>query len=148
MGRKQRAQSPPRSAAAPAPADGEAGSSAQQVPGEPVKEPTPPVTVVYCAGEFIICRRSCYISLARPRLCCRKLGCKEKRSDAFLVFLVCSFPLEYCEFGSSLTRCKEWLKEENPDLYDKYYSEGVYFTKCSLYRTKQEILYQALLSIC
>jgi hypothetical protein len=37
---------------------------------------------------------------------------------------VCSFPLEYCEFGSSLTRCKEWLKEENEELYDKYYSEG------------------------
>ncbi|CAA7258480.1 unnamed protein product [Cyclocybe aegerita] len=36
---------------------------------------------------------------------------------------VCSFPLEYCEFGSSLTRCKEWLKEEHPDLYDKFYSE-------------------------
>ena len=37
---------------------------------------------------------------------------------------VCSFPLEYCEFGSSLTRCKEWLKEDDPDLFDKYYSEG------------------------
>ncbi|KAF8956691.1 translation initiation factor SUI1 [Flammula alnicola] len=36
---------------------------------------------------------------------------------------VCSFPLEYCEFGSSLTRCKEWLKEESQELYDKYYSE-------------------------
>jgi len=36
---------------------------------------------------------------------------------------ICTFPLEYCEFGSSLTRCKEWLKEENEDLYDKFYSE-------------------------
>lgn len=35
---------------------------------------------------------------------------------------VCTFPLEYCEFGSSLTRCKEWLKESHPALYDKYYS--------------------------
>ena len=37
---------------------------------------------------------------------------------------VCSFPLEYCEFGSSLTRCKEWLKAERPDEFDKYYSDG------------------------
>ncbi|PSR83442.1 hypothetical protein EW026_g6740 [Hermanssonia centrifuga] len=36
---------------------------------------------------------------------------------------VCTFPLEYCEFGSSFTRCKEWLQKEDPDLYDKYYSE-------------------------
>ncbi|KJA29690.1 hypothetical protein HYPSUDRAFT_126647 [Hypholoma sublateritium FD-334 SS-4] len=42
---------------------------------------------------------------------------------------VCSFPLEYCEFGSSLTKCKEWLKEEHPDLYDKYYSEEALTTK-------------------
>ena len=38
--------------------------------------------------------------------------------------LVCGFPPEYCEFGSSLTRCKEWLKEEHPVLYDRYYSDG------------------------
>jgi len=36
---------------------------------------------------------------------------------------ICSFPLEYCEFGSSLTRCKEWLKAEQPDEFDKYYSD-------------------------
>ncbi|THH10303.1 hypothetical protein EW146_g8413 [Bondarzewia mesenterica] len=36
---------------------------------------------------------------------------------------VCTFPLEYCEFGSSLTRCKEWLNEAHPDLYPKYYSD-------------------------
>ncbi|KIM78290.1 hypothetical protein PILCRDRAFT_824503 [Piloderma croceum F 1598] len=36
---------------------------------------------------------------------------------------VCTFPPEYCEFGSSLTRCKEWLQEEHPDLFDKYYSD-------------------------
>lgn len=37
---------------------------------------------------------------------------------------VCTFPPEYCEFGSSLTRCKEWLQEEHPDLFNKYYSDG------------------------
>ncbi|KZT70253.1 density-regulated protein DRP1 [Daedalea quercina L-15889] len=36
---------------------------------------------------------------------------------------VCTFPVEYCEFGSHLTRCKEWLHETHPDLFDKYYSE-------------------------
>ncbi|KAH7887242.1 translation initiation factor SUI1 [Phlebopus sp. FC_14] len=36
---------------------------------------------------------------------------------------VCTFPPEYCEFGSSLTRCKEWLQEAHPQLYDKYYSD-------------------------
>ncbi|KAI0694397.1 translation initiation factor SUI1 [Cerioporus squamosus] len=29
---------------------------------------------------------------------------------------VCTFPVEYCEFGSSFTRCKEWLQKENPAL--------------------------------
>ncbi|KAI0722515.1 eukaryotic translation initiation factor 1-like protein [Earliella scabrosa] len=36
---------------------------------------------------------------------------------------VCSFPVEYCEFGSSLTRCKEWLQKEQPALYDRFYSD-------------------------
>ncbi|KAF5380828.1 hypothetical protein D9615_003940 [Tricholomella constricta] len=42
---------------------------------------------------------------------------------------VCSFPPEYCEFGSSLTRCKEWLKENHPDLFDKYYSDDALTSK-------------------
>ncbi|KAI0268090.1 translation initiation factor SUI1 [Gloeopeniophorella convolvens] len=36
---------------------------------------------------------------------------------------VCTFPLEYCEFGSSLSKCKEWLQAERPDLYERYYSD-------------------------
>ncbi|RPD67415.1 eukaryotic translation initiation factor 1-like protein [Lentinus tigrinus ALCF2SS1-7] len=36
---------------------------------------------------------------------------------------VCTFPVEYCEFGSSLTRCKEWLQKANVELYNKFYSE-------------------------
>ncbi|KAJ7054200.1 translation initiation factor SUI1 [Mycena amicta] len=36
---------------------------------------------------------------------------------------VCTYPPEYCEFGSSLTRCKEWLQDNHSDLFDKYYSE-------------------------
>lgn len=41
-----------------------------------------------------------------------------------MIHLVCTFPPEYCEFGSSITRCKEWLEEEHPDLFSKYYSDG------------------------
>lgn len=37
---------------------------------------------------------------------------------------VCTYPPEYCEFGAHLTKCKEWLKEEHPNLFDKYYSDG------------------------
>ncbi|KAG9317902.1 density-regulated protein DRP1 [Chiua virens] len=36
---------------------------------------------------------------------------------------ICTFPPEYCEFGSSLTRCKEWLHAEHPQLSERYYSE-------------------------
>ncbi|KAK7696114.1 hypothetical protein QCA50_000757 [Cerrena zonata] len=36
---------------------------------------------------------------------------------------VCTFPLEYCEFGSSFTKCKESLLKEDPDVYNKFYSE-------------------------
>ncbi|EGN93762.1 hypothetical protein SERLA73DRAFT_189529 [Serpula lacrymans var. lacrymans S7.3] len=36
---------------------------------------------------------------------------------------VCTYPPEYCEFGSSITRCKEWIHDAHPSLYDKYYSE-------------------------
>ncbi|KAK7051330.1 Translation machinery-associated protein 22 [Paramarasmius palmivorus] len=36
---------------------------------------------------------------------------------------VCTFPPEYCEFGSSLTRCKTWLQENHAELFEKYYSE-------------------------
>ncbi|KAJ6615163.1 hypothetical protein B0H10DRAFT_2164937 [Mycena sp. CBHHK59/15] len=37
---------------------------------------------------------------------------------------VCTYPPEYCDFGASLTNCKDWLKGEHPDLFDKYYSDG------------------------
>nr|GAT55661.1 predicted protein [Mycena chlorophos] len=42
---------------------------------------------------------------------------------------VCSYPPEYCEFGSSLTRCKDWLKERHPDLFEQYYSEEALHSK-------------------
>ncbi|KAJ7220798.1 translation initiation factor SUI1 [Mycena pura] len=42
---------------------------------------------------------------------------------AVLYCEVCTYPPEYCEFGASLTRCKDWLKESHPDLFDRYYSD-------------------------
>ncbi|TEB25073.1 density-regulated protein DRP1 [Coprinellus micaceus] len=42
---------------------------------------------------------------------------------------VCGWPLEYCEFGSTFTRCKEWLGAEHSELFDKYYSEDALAAK-------------------
>lgn len=36
---------------------------------------------------------------------------------------VCSYPPEYCEFGVTFKRCKEWLAENEEQLYQKLYSE-------------------------
>lgn len=36
---------------------------------------------------------------------------------------VCSFPPEYCEFGVSFKRCKEWLSENEETLFEKLYSD-------------------------
>jgi len=94
MGKKNRAQSPPRSAAAASGSNAPAETEAQAVPTEPPKEPTPSIAV----------------------FCCQ----------------VCTFPVEYCEFGSSLTRCKEWLKEANQEIYEKYYSEEALQTKMGM----------------
>ncbi|XP_001633380.2 density-regulated protein homolog [Nematostella vectensis] len=32
---------------------------------------------------------------------------------------VCTLPLEYCEFSPESEKCKEWLKENLPDVYDE-----------------------------
>lgn len=60
-------------------------------------------------------------------------------------FLVCTFPLEYCEFGSSLTRCKEWLQGEHPQLFDKYYSDGEHLHSPTNYRLIMLIINQEAL---
>jgi hypothetical protein len=86
--------------------------------GPPPPEPTPPVQVLYCSGFLF----TSHIHVRRLTL-------------SFC--LVCAYPPEYCEFGSSLTKCKEWLHEQHPDLYDKYYSEGT-FLRLSLRVTLAE----------
>ncbi|KAK9457068.1 translation initiation factor SUI1 [Dipodascopsis uninucleata] len=37
---------------------------------------------------------------------------------------ICTFPVEYCEFGGKFQKCKEWLKENSPDAYNNLYGEG------------------------
>ncbi len=40
-------------------------------------------------------------------------------------FLVCSLPPEYCEYNQkSLAKCKSWLKDSHPELFEKLYGEG------------------------
>lgn len=36
---------------------------------------------------------------------------------------ICTYPTEYCSFGSTFTRCKEWLLNNYPQLYRELYSE-------------------------
>ncbi|CAF9920002.1 Translation machinery-associated protein 22 [Imshaugia aleurites] len=36
---------------------------------------------------------------------------------------VCSLPPEYCEFGGTAKRCKEWLEQHHGDMHEKLYSE-------------------------
>ncbi|KAL4953026.1 translation initiation factor SUI1 [Aspergillus filifer] len=35
---------------------------------------------------------------------------------------VCTLPPEYCEFGGTAKKCQEWLKDEEPEFYQRLYS--------------------------
>lgn len=52
---------------------------------------------------------------------------------------VCTLPPEYCEFGGTFKRCKEWLEKSEPQLYQKLYSdESLEQATSSLSLEKQE----------
>ncbi|BFZ62284.1 Translation machinery-associated protein 22 [Saitoella coloradoensis] len=36
---------------------------------------------------------------------------------------VCSYPPEYCEFGSRFKACKKWLQDSEPELFTHLYSD-------------------------
>lgn len=36
----------------------------------------------------------------------------------------CTFPPEYCSFGSSASKCRAWLVDEHPELAEKIYGSG------------------------
>ncbi|KAJ6558651.1 hypothetical protein B0H10DRAFT_2240817 [Mycena sp. CBHHK59/15] len=64
--------------------------------------------------------------------------------DLYCLFLsytctVCTCPPEYCDLGASLTKCKDWLKGEHLDLFDKYYSDKVLQAKLEKDMAKKEI---------
>ncbi|TFL05446.1 translation initiation factor SUI1 [Pterulicium gracile] len=52
-----------------------------------------------------------------------------RQPKTVLYCAVCSFPPEYCEFGSRFTKCKEWLNDAHPDLFSQYYSEDALQSK-------------------
>lgn len=37
---------------------------------------------------------------------------------------ICSFPCEYCEFSGKLPRCKEWLSDNDTELFGKIYGDS------------------------
>lgn len=32
---------------------------------------------------------------------------------------------QYCEFGGTAKKCEDWLKAEEPDLWNRLYSDGM-----------------------
>ncbi|KAK0536910.1 Translation machinery-associated protein 22 [Tilletia horrida] len=36
---------------------------------------------------------------------------------------VCTWPVEYCEFGSSASKCRSWLEQNHQDVYGTIWSE-------------------------
>ncbi|CAD6585335.1 MAG: Translation machinery-associated protein 22 [Tremellales sp. Tagirdzhanova-0007] len=37
---------------------------------------------------------------------------------------ICSLPTEYCEFGTSLSKCRTWLESQDGDEYNRLWGEG------------------------
>lgn len=56
---------------------------------------------------------------------------------------VCSFPVEYCEFGKNLKKCKKWLQKTNPAQYDQLY-ESTGPVKSSLSEEKEAEINKSL----
>ncbi|SHO77830.1 Similar to S.cerevisiae protein TMA22 (Protein of unknown function) [Malassezia sympodialis ATCC 42132] len=50
---------------------------------------------------------------------------------------ICSFPYEYCEYGSSLSRCKANLEAKDPDLFRQLYSDEALEDKLKSLTTEQ-----------
>ncbi|ANZ73641.1 BA75_00411T0 [Komagataella pastoris] len=58
---------------------------------------------------------------------------------------VCSFPPEYCEFGGTFNKCKAWLEEEHPQLFQSLYSaDALAAATSSLSLEKEEKISQDL----
>ena len=51
---------------------------------------------------------------------------------------VCTFPPEYCEFGLTFKRCKEWLAQNQTELFDKLYSDEALANQTSTLSLERE----------
>jgi len=65
-------------------------------------------------------------------------GAQTLRPKQVLYCEVCTLPPEYCEFGSHLTKCKAWLQEAHPNLYDQFYSDDALAQKASALSLDQQ----------
>jgi len=50
---------------------------------------------------------------------------------------ICTFPPEYCEFGPAPSKCRSWLKDNQPELYAKLWSEEAISSNLANLTTKQ-----------
>lgn len=50
---------------------------------------------------------------------------------------VCTFPPEYCEFGPSPSKCRNWLHKHQPELYAKLWSDEAISSNLANLTTKQ-----------
>lgn len=58
---------------------------------------------------------------------------------------VCTFPPEYCEFGLSFKRCKEWLAAAHADVFERLYSdEALANATSTLLLEKEEKIHKEL----
>ncbi|KAL9938901.1 hypothetical protein V8E36_002620 [Tilletia maclaganii] len=50
---------------------------------------------------------------------------------------VCTWPVEYCEFGSSVSKCRSWLESKHPEVYGTIWSEEAVQKGLEALSTKQ-----------
>ena len=50
---------------------------------------------------------------------------------------VCTLPPEYCEFGPSPSKCRTWLRDNQPELYTNLWSEEAISSNLANLTTKQ-----------
>lgn len=63
----------------------------------------------------------------------------EQRINTTRTPTVCSYPPEYCSYGSKLSKCKKWLAEAHPDLYTDFYGDdGGHSTETAASSAKAE----------
>ncbi|KAJ5260491.1 Translation machinery-associated protein 22 [Penicillium angulare] len=77
-------------------------------------------TIVYCGGKFVAPPPSSLLSNENKRL---RNSTGLDSTNQFTLPAVCTLPPEYCEFGGTAKKCEEWLKEEEPELWNQLHSE-------------------------